>query len=257
MRWILKAASLAGAAALLLLAGCAPRPSPRMKVFPRLMLWAWEEPQDLRFLQGRAIGVAFFAGQVRLRGEGFDLRRRRTPLLVPPSTTLMAVVRMDGDPADPPALNEAQLKGALDALEGALSLPGVKGLQIDFDAQPREQAFYRKLLVSFRAAHPATPLSMTALVSWCGNRSWIEGLPVDEAVPMCFRMGPGSGAIWDRLRRGEDFGPSLTRTSLGLSLDESWQSLPVAWRRSRRIYAFYPGSWTKETVDRLQGAMDR
>lgn len=248
------ATSLAAAAALVLLLGCAPKASPHLKVFPRLMLWAWEEPQDLRFLEGRDIGIAFFAGQVRLRGDGLDLRRRRAELCVPPGTPLMAVVRIDGDPAEPPTLSEAQLKEALAALDGALSLPGVKGLQIDFDAQKREQAFYARLLAAFRAAHPVTPLSMTALVSWCGDRSWIEDLPVDEAVPMCFRMGPGSAAIRDRLRRGGDFGPARTRTALGLSTDEPWQDLPVAWRRTRRIYIFNPGPWTKDTVDHLQGA---
>jgi len=133
----------------------------------------------------------------------------------------------------------------------------VKGLQIDFEAMPRERDFYAKLLAAFRAAHPDTPLSMTALVSWCGDRSWIDGLPVDEAVPMCFRMGPGGDEIRDRLRRGRDFGPTLTRTSLGLSMDEPWQSIPPAWRNARRTYVFGPGTWTKDTVDHLQGALYR
>lgn len=228
-----------------------------MKAFPRLMLWAWEEPQDLRFLQGQDIGVAFYAGQLRLRGHDLDRRRRRTPLRAAPSTPLMAVVRVDSDPGDPPSLDEAQMRAVLSELEGALSLPGVKGLQIDFDARLSERPFYARLLAALRAAHPATPISMTALLSWCGPDGWIKHLPVDEAVPMCFRMGPEAQEFRARMGRGEDFGPDLARTSLGISVDEPWQSLPLKWRLSRRIYAFTPGSWTKETVDRLQGALYR
>ena len=33
------------------------------------------------------------------------------------------------------------------------------------------------------------PLSMTALASWCAGDTWIEALPVDEAVPMLSRWG--------------------------------------------------------------------
>lgn len=253
----MKAHRAALALPLLALIACAPKASPRMKAFPKLMLWAWEEPQDLRFLEGRDIGVAFYAGQLRLRGHDVDRRRRRTPLLTAPSTPLLAVVRVDGDPSDPPALDDAQLRAVLAELDGAMSLPGVKGLQIDFDARQSERAFYARLLAAFRAEHPATPLSMTALVSWCGRDGWIKDLPVDEAVPMCFRMGPEAQTIRARLSRGADFGPDLARTSLGISLDEPWQVIPPKWRSQRRVYVFTQGAWTKDTVDRLQGALNR
>ncbi|MBS1767092.1 MAG: DUF3142 domain-containing protein [Acidobacteria bacterium] len=253
----MKALRAAWALPLVAFLACTPKGSPRMRAFPNLMLWAWEAPQDLRFLQGQDIGVAFYAGQLRLRGHDLDRRRRRTPLLTAPSTPLMAVVRVDGDPGDPPALDDAQLRAVLAELNGALSLPGVKGLQIDFDARLSERAFYTRLLGAFRAEHPATPLSMTALVSWCGRDGWIKDLPVDEAVPMCFRMGPEAAEIRARLSRGVDFGPDLARTSLGISLDEPWQVIPLKWRSRRRVYVFTEGAWTKDTVDRLKGALSR
>ena len=64
-------------------------------------------------------------------------------------------------------------------------------IQIDFDAADSERDVYRRLLARVRAVLPRTvPLSMTALASWCVGDTWLDGLPVDEAVPMLFRMGP-------------------------------------------------------------------
>jgi len=39
------------------------------------------------------------------------------------------------------------------------------------------------------------PLSITALASWCAGDPWITGLPIDEAVPMLFRLGPDTRNI--------------------------------------------------------------
>lgn len=247
-------------AALLLLLACAPKESPRLRTFPRLVLWAWEEPQDLRFLKGRDIGVAFFAAHLRLRGGVLDQRLRATPLKVDEATPLMAVVRLDGDAQERPTLDQAQLEAVLKVLDAALALPRVRALQLDFDARDRERDFYRRLLAALRAAHPQTPISMTALLSWCGREGWIGGLPpgeVDEAVPMCFRMGPQSEEFRGRLRRGQDFGPDLARVALGISTDEPWDMLPAEWRRRRRLYVFHPGAWSSEDVDRLQKELQR
>jgi hypothetical protein len=38
-----------------------PDPLPAL---PRLMLWAWESPQDLRFVKPGSAGIAFLARQV-------------------------------------------------------------------------------------------------------------------------------------------------------------------------------------------------
>jgi hypothetical protein len=89
---------------------------------------------------------------------------------------------------------------------------------------------------------PRLPLSMTALASWCLDDNWLDELPVDEAVPMLFRMGPGEAA----LRRAW---PSRTpapkcRESLGVSLDEP---LPLM-RDDKRMYVFNPNAWTPDSV---------
>lgn len=62
----MKLTSVVGLSAVLVfgMVSCGHRESPRMAAFPRWVLWAWEEPQDLRFLRGQAYGVAFYAKHV-------------------------------------------------------------------------------------------------------------------------------------------------------------------------------------------------
>src|SRR5262245_24640504 len=43
-----------------------PSRSPRMVNLPDLYLWAWERPEDLRFLSDKRIGIAFLAETVSL-----------------------------------------------------------------------------------------------------------------------------------------------------------------------------------------------
>ena len=45
-----------------------------MDRFPRMFVWAWERPEDLRDLD-REIGVAFLAQTISITGDGFTLRR--------------------------------------------------------------------------------------------------------------------------------------------------------------------------------------
>jgi hypothetical protein len=62
--------------------GSASSPKRRMAAVPRLMLWTWERPEDLRFLDPERAGVAFLAGTVRLTRGGIDFRPRLQPLRV-------------------------------------------------------------------------------------------------------------------------------------------------------------------------------
>jgi hypothetical protein len=80
------------------------------------------------------------------------------------------------------------------------------------------------------------PLSMTALTSWCESDTWIAGLPVAEAVPMLFRLGPGE-------RPARTFRPSLCQSSAGISTDEPLREPSSA----QRLYLFNPRPWTAAT----------
>jgi hypothetical protein len=212
------------------------------------MLWAWESPQDLRFLdQGE--GVAFLAGELHLEGETTRWQPRRNPLWVNPSTTLMAVLRVETHAA---ALNDQQRRDLVQRSLQCLAQPGVLGLQIDFDATQTERSWYIQALRDLRAAMPEqAPLSMTALGSWCWEDPWIADLPVDEAVPMLFRMSAGEPGIRRRLSQGEDVVVRLAQHSWGVSTDEPLPKL----RNGRRIYVFHPGPWTKAAWSRIQAAL--
>ena len=203
--------------------------------FPRVMLWAWERPEKLDFINPRETSVAFLARTVYLRGSIVTVRPRLQPLVVAPGTALMAVVRIESQPDPEHAGKPASRIAVEHAILEATELHGVRALQIDFDARASEREFYRGVLLDLRRVLPASmPLSITALASWCEFDGWISGIPVTEAVPMLFRMGTES------FRAGSDFRVGACRTSVGISTDEPLMEIP----RGRRIYIFHPRSWT-------------
>ena len=210
---------------LTMMTGCRRDPLPQ---FPRVMLWAWESPQDLSFLNPHVAGVAFLARTVLLKEGQVRIRPRFQPLHVPPGTALMAVVRIESFGRLP----------AVQSVCGVVSEPavlaGVLALQIDYDARASERSFYRDLLQCVRG-RVSMPLVITALASWCQYDDWIAGLPVNDAIPMLFRMGP------DRYRPGSEFRIGLCKSSFGISTDEPIAKLP----RGKRIYIFHPGPWTQ------------
>jgi len=83
------------------------------------------------------------------------------------------------------------------------------------------------------------PLTITALESWCEQDGWIRDLPVADATPMLFRMGPGER------RTPSDFPAAVCRSSIGVSTDE----LPARVPRARRLYFFHPGPWTEKAYE--------
>jgi len=217
----------------LLLSRLVRRPDP-LPALPRLMLWAWESPQDLRFVKPGDAGIAFLARTVWLHPDRAVSRPRLQPLRFNPGTRLMAVVRFESTGRGlPPAADVVR------EVLPALQLPGIGALQIDFDARRSERAWYAAFLRELGQAIPAgLPLTITALESWCDGDRWIADLPVADATPMLFRMGPGE-------RVPTDFAEASCRSSIGVSTDE----IPARVPRGRRVYFFHPGPWTREAYD--------
>jgi hypothetical protein len=194
-----------------------------------VFLWAWEQPEDLRFLDPHETGIAFLARTVILRNGSVTVRPRLQPMRYPEGAVLMAVVRIEADGAALPS-PELTASAAADA-----ATPGIRALQVDFDATRSQRAFYREVLKQIRGRLPASlPLSITALTSWCESDHWLSGLPVAEAVPMLFRMGPGE-------RAARSFRPELCRWSAGVSTDEPLTAPPLA----SRLYIFNPHPWSR------------
>lgn len=214
--------------------------------FPRLTVWAWENPEDLRALDPQRYAVAYLDQTIFIAPQ-VSSRPRFQRLLVSPQTRIIAVVRIE---AGAPGAGDAS---GLPAQVASLILhsaqkPRTAMLQIDFDATRSERPFYADLLREVRSRLPADmPLSITALASWCADDDWISGLPVDEAVPMFFRMGidrrPSDLPGWTY-----PLHEPLCESSAGVSTDEPWPAL----RADERIYVFHPGSWNPAAIANLE-----
>jgi hypothetical protein len=260
----------------------------RAALLPNVTFWAWERPEDLRFLPPDQAGVAFLEKTILLEpppanssadsSPTFVVRPRLQPLRITPGTQLIAVVRIE-TPSTPrsssslqqiqpsshpfPKFSDAQRALLATEIADLQSTPGVSAIQIDFDAPASAHAFYASLLQDVRRKLPPTmPLSITALASWCIGDLWLAQLPpgtIDEAVPMLFRLGPDAANVAKFLRSNDDFPVAACRGSLGLSTDEtlSHDLLTVKSSsadfdvRTKRIYIFAPRAWTPSAAQNI------
>lgn len=235
---------------LILVAALYPHRTKPVDALPPVMLWAWERPEDLTFIDPQKTGVAFLAKTITLRGEKVVARPRLQPLQLPEGTKTIAVVRIETDRADTPSLSPAQLAQTVAEIRNS----SVKSLvQIDFDATVSQRNFYRSLLTQLRNELPAsTTLSITALASWCAGDDWLSDLPIDEAVPMLFRLGVDQRQFQRRLETGQPFESRMCQNSAGVSTDE-----PVTTPTVNRLYIFSPKPWSKSSFAAAMEAYQR
>ena len=217
----------------------------RLSRTPGVILWAWERPTDLHFINPKETAVAFLARSIRIQSGEVKVRPRLQPLNLPENVTVIAVARVETDSVQKPDLSSEQRDKLAAAIAEMASLPNVAHIQIDFDATLTERKFYRDTIVEVRRRLPDTvSLSITALASWCTYDDWLSDLPIDEAVPMLFRMAADGKLIANRLEAGEDFNARPCRSSYGISTDEPRSNLSPA----RRLYVFNPDPWTEDSV---------
>jgi len=221
---------------------------------PLVFLWAWERPEDLRFLQGRNAGVAFLAGTITLSADKTEVRPRLQPLLLARGTPLASVIRIESDGATRLTLSRRQVEETARAIVDLGATPQSTIIQIDYDAVTSERPFYRQVLDDLRRRIPPGKfISMTALSSWCSGDPWILDLPVDEVVPMLFQMGPDGAAIRRELERRGDFREEACRQAVGLATNEPW--LPLSGRR--RHYVFSPTGWSETQAAKVLQEVER
>jgi hypothetical protein len=272
------------------------RPEPARPAFanersaslPNVTFWAWERPEDLRFLRPDQAAVAFLAKTILLEippanssadsSPSFVVRSRLQPLRITPGAPLIAVVRIE-TPSAPhhsfslqqnhssshplPIFSDAQRALLATEIADLQSVPGVTSIQIDYDAPASAHTFYASLLQDVRRKlPPSMPLSITALVSWCIGDPWLSQLPpgtIDEAVPMLFRMGPDAANVAKFLHSNDDFPVAACRGSLGLSTDEplshdlltAKSSSATFDPRAKRTYIFAPRAWTPSAAQNI------
>jgi hypothetical protein len=238
---------------LVLFAACKSKQAARNRLdenhFPRIVLWAWERPEDLKSIDVSRVAVAFLAQTLVLKGDNVILEPRHQPLDVSPETKLIAVTRIESQKqtGQRAVLSEAQERKLVSFILRTRELRNVSAIQIDFDAAASEREFYRALLQDLRTKLPDDlSLSMTALASFCVGDRWLKDLAVDEAVPMIFRMGADDRTIKSLLANGEDFHEPLCQRSYGIAVDEP---LEIKFKPERRVYIFNDHSWTPSDID--------
>lgn len=213
-----------------------PHPQSRIAALPRITLWAWERREDLHTIDTQQIAIAYLERTLTV-GEFVESQPRRNPVVIPKSAARIAVVRIETRPDA--VLNDQNRNALIDNLLLVASETGIAALQVDFDATRSERQFYRDTLVELRRRMPAElPLSITALASWCSYDDWLRGLPIDEAVPMMFRMEPDRGRAPANLSEFKIREP-LCRNAYGISTTESWP----AGLAYKRIYVFPDHGW--------------
>lgn len=208
-----------------------------------IWLWAWERPEDLRFVPPD-VGVAFLAKTLVLRDGDVTHLPRRQPLHMRSGQPLVAVVRIENERGQRPATLSAKVRDRLvDRLVEAGTMDGVGGLQIDFDATRSQRADYRTLLASARARLPEqTRLSITALPSWCQFDRWVDDdlAVVDEIVPMIFEMGQEGDDVRAWVQRAGSLRSPRCKDSAGAMVGERW-TVPAT---ASRVFVFNAEPWT-------------
>jgi hypothetical protein len=218
------------------------------------MLWSWFVADDFRSMARPDVGIAYLALSLEFVGSDKVIPSPRTmPVRIAADTYRMAVIRFDG--TRQPGYTSRQRELAVKMIGEIARLAKPRGIQIDFDAPRSAWPFYRELLKEVRARIvPEVFLSITALVTWCGDaRSWLAGLPVDEIVPMAFEMGEATPATLTMLARGGEFAYPGCRGSIGVAMPAGG-ALAVRPRPAQRAYFFASGrKWTAEMVGRAAG----
>src|SRR5690349_21067969 len=94
---------------------------------PKKILWAWEHPEDLRFLDTEKFGVAFLAQTLVLQQDEVVFRPRRQPLELPDNVYLIAVTRIETvkEKSKRPTLSDEQKKKIAGLIKKTLELPHV------------------------------------------------------------------------------------------------------------------------------------
>jgi hypothetical protein len=214
----------------------------RLAALPRVTLWAWERREDLRSLDPRRYAVAYL-DQTLAIDLSVSSHPRLNPVALPANIARIPVVHIE--PTRTAVLDDVARREAVAAILRSARERGIAALQIDFDATLSQRQFYRDLLVDLRhQMPPGLPLSITALASWCSYDDWLRGLPIDEAVPMYFRMEP------DRRRAPRDLDAFQIREplcshSFGVSTTEPWPPSLA----NKRIYIFPDHGWSAAALD--------
>ncbi len=214
-------------------------PHPALAQLPAEILWAWERPEDLRWLPHN-IGVAYVASSIMLRKDKALIRRRTAPLLLAQATAVVPVLHVDVSWRHPPVKSQQQIDTITQELLRVARSANRNVVQLDFEVGRSQRAFLADTIAAVRAQlDPRIALSSTALASWCLDDYWLQEIAADEVIPMVFRMGREQHALRKRIVQQRGFTQQRCRSAIGFSSDE-----PIMTVNTGRHYYFSPKSWT-------------
>uniref|UniRef100_UPI004039A97A hypothetical protein n=1 Tax=Variovorax sp. BK018 TaxID=3450241 RepID=UPI004039A97A len=211
--------------------------------------WIWPDSNGPRGVSGATAPyreAAVMAESLVLRADRVERGGRRQPLLLPAGVRLIPVIHVETATDAPDELAPVHRDAIIAAVnrQATATTAGAELLQLDFEAPARQRETYRALVVAIREALPAgTRLSVTALAHWCTQGDWLDKLPVDEIVPMLYRLGPHADE-WRRRFTQRD--PALARRCQGPALGFATNDPPSQQLLSlaTRPYWFDESSWS-------------
>jgi hypothetical protein len=213
----------------------------------RGVAWIWPDSNGPRGSAAPYREAAVLVESLVMRGAGVEHGGRTQPLaLAGAAVRVIPVVHVEAAADVQSAFTPAQRDAVIAAVrrQAATAAAGSGWLQLDFEAPARARDAYRELVAGVRAAlPPGVRLSVTALAHWCTQGDWLDRLPVDEVVPMLYRLGPHAD---DWRRRFVQGGDGLARRCRGPALgfatnDPPPQSLLA---RAARPYWFDETAWS-------------
>jgi hypothetical protein len=229
------------------------RPASRDAVAASLaqgVAWIWPDSNGPLPLSGHT-GPAYREAAVLveslvLRGAGVEHGGRRQPLPLPEGVSLIPVVHVEAAADAPAQYTAAQRHAIVAAVRRHAALAGARAglLQLDFEAPARQRQAYQQLVAEVRQALPAhVRLGVTALAHWCTQGDWLDRLPVDEVVPMLYRLGPHAHDWHRRFAQPDN---SLAQRCHGPALGFATNDPPppALLARATRPYWFDEAAWS-------------
>lgn len=215
-----------------------------------IYLYAWERPEDLSFLSqvnnSKHLNVVYYAGGIVISNGRTNIVPRRNSLIIPSEINKIPVIRVDNFEG----LTSLQNSQAAIVKYVTFTCTGYKDCQLDFDARVSEYPVYSSILAEIKQKLPNTRLTMTALASWCGNKSWLDQLSIEEVVPMLYRLGNNS-SVARALNDGSLLKNEKCRKSVAFSADELDFNFKQYLNR-HSIYLFNPVSWTADNLNQFR-----
>lgn len=222
-----------------------------------VIFWVWERPENLYFVKDKNISFAYLAGTVTKTDKNLEYYSRRQPLRIPDESKTISVIRIE-DKSKDHVFEDKYLSEISDYIvKSCREKTSNTACQIDFDATESQIDFYKKLVVSVREKLPKEiKLSLTALVSWCTNgESWLKDLPVDEVVPMFFRLGKDENVYWQKIEKGELKLNQICQKSIGIATDEPLPN--KTYLQNKPIYIFNSDYWSTANWDIMKSTLQK